>query len=246
MSDTSGQSAVGNTAADLKAMGDAARQVAGKASQAGADALQQAQDLAGDAKARAGSLLGAAGEKASSVAEEQKQNVAEYLEGVAKAVHQSGEQLEGHSDWVAHMVERGAAELSSLASTLRSNDLQSLMGDLGSLARRQPALFVGASMAAGFALARVGRIAATGSSVQASSQPSGAHASAPQPSSTPAPSGQMHAGSLQTGSLQTGASTAAQAAPPSTTSSAPASVAPAGDVGEKSLPYAMGYPGGQP
>ena len=207
MSDTSAQSAIGNTAADLRAMGDAARQVGDKASQAGADALHQAQDVAGDAKSRASSLLGAAGEKASTVAEEQRQNVAEYLDGVARAVHQSGEQLEGHSDFVAHMVERGAAELSTLANTLRSNDLQSLMGELGSLARRQPALFVGASMAAGFALARVGRIAAAGSS---SAPPSAGGASSPATAS-PAPS---------------------RATTP--------------DVGDKSVPYAMGYPGGQP
>ena len=219
MSDTSGQSAVGNTAADLKTVGDAARQVAGKATQAGSDALQHAQDIAGDAKARAGSLLGSASEKASSVAEEQKQNVAEYLEGVAKAVHQSGEQLEGHSDWVAHMVERGAAELSTLANTLRSNDLQSLMGDLGSLARRQPALFVGASMAAGFALARVGRIAASGASnTSSNSSPSSSTSHRSEPVNP--------ASSVTT--------------MPSLSSTGTA------DVGEKSLPYAMGYPGGQP
>lgn len=234
MSDTSGQSAIGNTAADLKAVGDAARQVADKASQAGADALHQAQDVAGDAKARASSLLGAAGERASSVAEEQKKNVAEYLDGVAKAVHQSGEQLEGQSEWVAHMVERGAAELSTLANTLRSNDLQSLMGDLGSLARRQPALFVGASMAAGFALARVGRIAASGSSAQTSAS-SPPVTSAVQTSTSPAALGQ----------LQTGSS-AARAAPLVSTSSVPTGTSTSAETGEKALPYAMGYPGGQP
>ena len=167
MSDTSRSEAIGNNAADLKAMGDAARQVGDKAATAGTDALRQAKEVAGDAQERASSLLNAATEKASSVAEAQKENVAGYLDDVAKAVHRSGEQLEGHQDWVAHMVERGAAELSSLANTLRTNDLQSLMGDLGSLARRQPALFVGASMAAGFALARVGRLAASGTTSSA-------------------------------------------------------------------------------
>ena len=155
--------------------------------------------------------------------------MAQYLEGVAKAVHQSGEQLEGHSDFVAHMVERGAAELSTLATTLRSNDLQSLMGELGSLARRQPALFVGASMVAGFALARVGRIAAAGALDQTSGSPS-SHASAAQTS----------AGPMRTGS------SAAQAAPSVTTSSVPSSTSSTAEFGDKSAPYAMGYPGGQP
>lgn len=144
---------------DLKAVGNAAQQTAQQAGKAGADAVDQAKDVAHDAKERVASLAGAIGEQATDAAESQKANLADRLEDVAKAVHRSGEQLEGHQDWVAHLVERGAAELSTLATTLRSNDLQSLLGDLGSLARRQPALFVGASMAAGFALARVGRVA---------------------------------------------------------------------------------------
>lgn len=159
MSDTDKSDAVGKTLEDLKGVGDAARQVGGQAMQAGADAVDQAKDVAHDAKARAGSVASAIGEKASSAAEAQKSELADKLEDVAKAVHRSGEQLEGHQDWVAHLVERGAAELSLMATTLRKNDLQGLLGELGSLARRQPALFVGASMAAGFALTRVGRLA---------------------------------------------------------------------------------------
>ena len=159
MSDTN-TNPVGTNAADLGTVGDAVRRVGDKAVSAGADALHQARDVAADMQDRAASLLGAATEKAGSVAEAQKQNVAGYLDDVARAVHRSGEQLEGHQDFVAQMVEKGADELANLARTLRSNDLQSLMGSLGNLARRQPALFVGASMAAGFALARVGRIAA--------------------------------------------------------------------------------------
>ena len=139
MSDTGRSDAVGKTLEDLKGVGDAARQVGGQAMQAGADAVDQAKDVAHDAKARAGSVASAIGEQASSAAEAQKSGLADKLEDVAKAVHRSGEQLEGHQDWVAHLVERGAAELSSMATTLRKNDLQGLLGELGSLARRQPA-----------------------------------------------------------------------------------------------------------
>jgi hypothetical protein len=179
MSDTGKSDAVGKTLEDLKGVGDAARQVGGQAMQVGVDALDQAKDVAQDAKARAGSVAGAIGDKASSIAEDQKSQFADKLEDVAKAVHRSGAQLEGHQDWVAHLVERGAAELSSLATTLRSNDLQGLLGELGNLARRQPALFVGASMAAGFALTRVGRLAA--------SAPAQAAPPAPAATSEPAP-----------------------------------------------------------
>ncbi len=195
MSDSRNTDAIGNNAADLKAMGDAARQVGDRAAQAGTEAVQQARAVAGEAQARATSLLDDVTEKAGSLAESQKQNVAGYLDDVAKAVHRSGEQLEGHQDWVAHMVERGAAELSVLANTLRTNDLQSLMGDLGSLARRQPALFVGASMAAGFALARVGRLAATGAVAPAAQPPASGPMEQPAAFGEPAlPSARLYPG----------------------------------------------------
>ena len=137
--------------------------------EAGSDALDQAHGVAADAKDRAVSALGELGEQASCLADTQKASLADQIEDVATAIHKSGEQLEGHQDWVAKLVEQGADELSSLATTLRSNDLQHLLGDLGSLARRQPALFVGASMAAGFALTRISRLAVSGASAPSTS-----------------------------------------------------------------------------
>jgi hypothetical protein len=161
MSDMNGSQAVKNVLSDAKAAGEAAQQVGQQAKQAGSDAVADAMDVAQDAKTRAGSIASVVGEKASSVADAQKSGLADKLEDISNAVHRSGEQLEGHQDFVAQIVERGAEELGRLATTLRSNDLQTLLGELGSLAKRQPALFVGASMAAGFALTRVGRLAAS-------------------------------------------------------------------------------------
>lgn len=170
MSDTNGSQAVGKVLGDAQAVGEAAQKVGQQARQAGSDAIGQAKDVAHDAKERASSVAGAIGDKAASMAEEQKSHLADKLEDVAKAVHRSGEQLEGHQDFVAHLVERGAAELSVVASTLRRNDLQGLLSEVGSLARRQPALFIGASMVAGFALTRVGRLAASAPGTTSSPQ----------------------------------------------------------------------------
>ncbi len=144
--------------------GDAVRQVGDQARQAGTQALNEAQDVAHSAASRGASLSGTARDQALSAAESQKENLADRIEDVAKAVHRSGEQLEGHQDFIAHLVERGAAELGTLANTLRSNDLRGLLGNLQDLAQRQPALFAGASLAAGFALARVGKVAVAGAS----------------------------------------------------------------------------------
>ncbi len=164
MSDKSGSDAVGKSLTGVKAVGEAARQVGQQAGQVGAQAADQAREVARETQARASSLAGAVEESATATAQAQKEGLAGRLEDMAQAVHKSGEQLEGHQDWIAGLVERGADELSTLATTLRTNDLRSLVGNLEDLARRQPALFVGASLAAGFALTRVGRVAVAGAS----------------------------------------------------------------------------------
>lgn len=164
MSDETGTETVEKGMAKLQAAGEAARQVAGHAQEAGVQAVGQAKDLMHEVQAQGSSLAGAVGEHVSSAAEAGKASLADQLQDVARAVHRAGAQLEGHQDWMAHMVEKGAAELSVLATTLRTNDMRELMSGIDGIARRQPALFAGASLAAGFALARVGRIAVAGAS----------------------------------------------------------------------------------
>jgi hypothetical protein len=157
--------------------------VAEQARQAAAAAADHARDVASEARSRAASLADMAKEQATSLGDSQKGRAADALESVAKAIHKSGAQLEGDQDWAARLVEKGAAELESLATTLRRNDVQGLLDKLSGLARRQPAMFVGASMAAGFLLTRVGRLAAE-SAASAGSPPSDT-TSAPAQASAP-------------------------------------------------------------
>ena len=138
--------------------------VAVQARQAGENIAAAAGAIAQDALARATSVSDAVTKGAVSSAEDQKQHMAGGLDDVARAMHRAGEQFEGQQDWIAHLVERGADELGALAATLRTNDLQGLLGKLEELARRQPAVFVGAAMAAGFATVRLGRVVVAGAS----------------------------------------------------------------------------------
>ena len=143
-------------------------QMAEQARRTASTVKQQATDAAGHVAAAAsdvGAHVGAhVKESALSAAEQGKEGIASELDEVADAVHRSGEQLGGHQDWLATMVERGADELGQLADTVRSNDLRGLMAKLEDLARSQPVLFYGAAMAAGFAGARLGRVAIAGAS----------------------------------------------------------------------------------
>ena len=139
-------------------------QLGDRAREAGAAVKEIAQDASSRGAALAGEVADNVKDQALSAAEEGKEGIAEHLEDMAGAVHRSGEQLESQQDWLAQLVERGADELGNLASTVRSNDLRGLIGKLEDMARRQPVLFVGAAMAAGFAGARLGKVAIAGAS----------------------------------------------------------------------------------
>ena len=131
-----------------------------QAASAATSAKQGATGAVDQAKGQASSLVGQVKDKAVAAATDQKEGLADRIDEVAQSLHKSGEQFAGQQDWIASAIERGAAELGSLATSLRENDVASLVAQVKSLARRQPALFVGASLAAGFAVARFGRIVA--------------------------------------------------------------------------------------
>ena len=161
----------------------AAQTTAEQARQAAAGLASGVSEAASEVQSRAASLAGAVGEQAKSIGEAQKSNAADALENVAKAIHKTGSELHGQQDWAAQLIERGAAELSSLATSLRRNDMQGLIDNLGGLARRQPATFVGISMAAGFLLTRIGRLAVDSAADAGSGQ--AAQPSTGAPSATP-------------------------------------------------------------
>ena len=131
-----------------------------QASEAAASVKDAAGDAVTQAKEQASSLVGQAKDKALAVVGDQKDGLADTLDALAQSVHKSADQFAGQQDWIASAVERGAAELGALATSLRENDLGSLVEQVKSIARRQPAVFVGACLAGGFAIARVGKLVA--------------------------------------------------------------------------------------
>lgn len=147
-----------NTARE--ALHDAKDKVTSMAGQVGA----AAKDVAQDAKDQVVAMASSAKDDAMSAAEDHKDDAAGAIEGIADALKKTAGNLDGQQDWIAKLVERGSGELSDLASTLRSNDLQGLLGKLQDLAKRQPAVFAGAAIAAGFAAARLGRVVVAGAS----------------------------------------------------------------------------------
>lgn len=159
MQDTTGTSPYPDATDATRPSGSPSSQSTGGAS--GADTImEKAKSAAGDAAGQVSSLIDQAKEKASAAAEGPKAGFADKIDGFADAVHKSSEGFKGQQDWIASAVERGAIELSGLATSLRENDLGTLLRQVQGFARQQPALFIGASFAAGFALSRFGKIVA--------------------------------------------------------------------------------------
>ena len=140
------------------------RGIGEQAHHVGQQTANAAVEVGRDAKARASSLLGEVEERVSDAVDLRKDDVAARIESTAKAIRRSGEELEGHSDYVAKLIESGADELAGLAKTLRTNDLQGLARHVQDFAKRQPALFAGAAIAVGFAAIRLGQVTAAGAS----------------------------------------------------------------------------------
>lgn len=96
------------------------------------------------------------GQAAENVTAEAKM-VADRVEDVAGALRSSSDKLQENEQWLARLMATGAEELGDIAGTLRANDLRGLVGQVETFARRQPSLFTGAAVAAGFVAARIAR-----------------------------------------------------------------------------------------
>lgn len=85
----------------------------------------------------------------------QKNRAVDGLGSVAQAVRQSTEQLRQQDhDVIARYVEQAADQLDRMSQRIRSKDVGELMNDVQSLARRQPAMFIGGAFALGLIGAR--------------------------------------------------------------------------------------------
>jgi hypothetical protein len=159
MQDTTGISPYPGTTGNTQPSGSPSIPGAGGAS-GSSTLVEQGKSAVSEAAGQVSSFVDQAKANATEAAEGQKAVIADQIDGLAGAVHQSGEQFKGQQDWIASAVDRGASELSGLAKSLRENDLGTLLGQVQGFARQQPALFVGAAFAAGFALSRFGKIVA--------------------------------------------------------------------------------------
>jgi hypothetical protein len=84
----------------------------------------------------------------------QRDRATEGLTAVAEAVRHTTDELQREQPTVAHYVGLAADQLDRLSEALRTTEPSALWPEVQRMARRQPALFIGASFVAGLAVAR--------------------------------------------------------------------------------------------
>jgi hypothetical protein len=112
--------------------------------QSATDALrQQASELAQDV-----------GHELNKTGEDQKMRGADAIRHVARAIDSAASELESQSPTVARTVHETARQVEGLSDNLSGRSVNELIQSATELARARPALFIGGSVVAGFALAR--------------------------------------------------------------------------------------------
>ena len=101
----------------------------------------------------ASSLGGTVKQGLSDQVERQKNGIADRLSAVAERTQATASDLRDQEAWLGNLLGRGADELQGIAEEIRRNDVADILGSVEVFARR-PALFMGATVALGFALAR--------------------------------------------------------------------------------------------
>jgi hypothetical protein len=94
-------------------------------------------------------------QQATSLASAQKDRASGSLSDAARALQQTGQQLQGQGQGPAgQYIERAGQQIDRLAQYLDTHDVNQIMGDVESFARREPAVFLGGAFILGFIASR--------------------------------------------------------------------------------------------
>lgn len=146
------QSNVNDATQPAKAAGD-------KVKPATSDLKHVVGDAAADLKTIAKGQVSAAKEKVVTAVEGAQTTAVEQGRTAAATLRSTVDNLEGEIPWLGVALTRTADGLEQLTQAFETGDLNDAIDTVKGFARRQPALFIGLSVAAGFAIARIGKTA---------------------------------------------------------------------------------------
>jgi hypothetical protein len=111
-------------------------------------------ELAGAAKETAQGLLDPLRDRALSLANEQKDSGLQHLDSVARAVQTAADEIGRDMPEAGEYVRQMAQGIERFSSNMRGKGFEELIGEVDSFARRQPLVFFGACIFAGFMATR--------------------------------------------------------------------------------------------
>jgi len=141
--------------------GSQARDAASDAMSKAGDVAQQA---AGQARQAASSLADTASEKINGVMGTQLASGADFVKNLAMAAKEAANHLDRGNPQFAGMIRNAADAAEQFSGQIRDTSLEDMMHVTADFARRQPALFFGGAVAAGFLLARFAKSSSGGMS----------------------------------------------------------------------------------
>jgi len=90
----------------------------------------------------------------STQANSQMTRAADLLDGVVQSIQQTSQSMREQQPQVASLADEAALRVEGVSNYLRNTDLNGVIGDAQSYARREPLIFLGAAFAVGFIAAR--------------------------------------------------------------------------------------------
>jgi len=92
-------------------------------------------------------------------AQEGVQQLASGVQSATTAMRRIADDVDGDNHLIGAALRKSADTIEQATRALSEGDLSRVADDVNGFARRQPAIFLGASFALGFALARIGKAA---------------------------------------------------------------------------------------
>lgn len=115
-----------------------------------ADTARRVKDTAAD-------VIGRTKQAALTKANEGVQQISSAANSATSALRRAADDVAGDNDLIGSLLRSSADTIERTTRSLSDGDISRLVDDVNGFARRQPAVFLGVSLLAGFALARVGK-----------------------------------------------------------------------------------------
>lgn len=123
------------------------------------DAVQSASDSARRIADAGATAVDQTKQAAQHKLEQGAERVAGSAHAAADSLRRAAGEVQGEHAWIGSALRKSAEGIESATSAFAGGDLENGLRNVNDFARRQPAVFLGAAFALGFAMSRVGKTA---------------------------------------------------------------------------------------